>query len=460
MSLSAVSARVVRFDTLHAEGAQDRADFRRATLPPDRFEVARPSTLQPLREAPAQKSPQNAFISFGPAFERALDDATATRVKHGNHIEPLFDGVASFVARRQLIENAKRSIHLQTFIFSDDQTGRQTVELLCDAARRGVKVRVIYDALGSNRADKAIFDTLRQAGVEVRAYGNPWTEPWTANRRWHEKLLVVDSEHAVTGGMNIADEYAFGGSMRLVRRRSSRLELPWRDVDVLVSGPLLRDLQLGFTSNWEKLGKGLLEAEMDALLAEVPLPRTTGSDVRFVSNDPHAAQNKIEDVLWYAITSAQSHVSIESAYFAPTKAIKDALLDAAARGVKVRILTNSPETNDLPVSQLVARHHYRELLAGGVQIFETKGGTLHSKTYSFDSVYSIVGSANLNRRSSKHDTESIACMRNQAMAKLLETRFCTGLKNAERMSEDLLDAQPWHAKAKQWAAATILGSFC
>lgn len=443
--------RATAVGTIGAVDRLERAPVGRASSP----------AIHRVQDAPPFSEQRRAFIRFGPQFERAVDDATATFVKPGNAIEPLFDGVSSFAARKKLIENAKHSIHLQTFIFNDDQTGRETVKLLCAAAQRGVKVRVIYDALGSNRADRAIFDTLRAAGVDVRAYGNPWTAPWTLNSRWHEKLLIVDSQLAVTGGMNIADEYAFGGSRRLVRSRSDHAELPWRDVDVLVSGPLLRDFELDFTTNWSKLGPSVLESEMDALLARVPAPLVDGSDVRFVTNNPSLPdQNCVEDLLWYAITSAQDQITIETAYFAPTPAIREALLDAKARGVRIRILTNSPQSNDLAVTQDVARYRYRELLRAGVEINEIHGGTLHAKTYTFDGIYSIIGSANLNHRSTKRDTESVACMRNAAMAQLLEARFTHGLRSSEVMSEALLDEQPWHARAKQWLAATVLGTFC
>jgi cardiolipin synthase len=410
------------------------------------------------RSEPAVVTP-NAFISFGPQFETALDEATGSQVKSGNSIEPLFDGVDSFAARKQLIENAKQTIHLQTFIFSDDDTGRETAKLLCDAARRGVRVRVIYDALGTGRSGAALFDMMRAAGCEVRAYGELSKQPWTLNSRWHQKLLMVDSEQAIAGGMNIANEYAFGGSSKLVRSRGPQAEAPWRDTDVLISGPVLRDFELEFASNWSLVGPSLLETEIDAILSRVSLPRPNGSDVRFVGNNPSAGNNYVEDTLWYAITSAVRSITIETAYFAPTPAIRAALIDARARGVDVRILTNSPTTNDLPLSQTVARYFYRDLLEAGVAIYEKRGGTLHSKTFAFDGRYSIVGSANLNHRASRHDTEAVACMRNSAMARLLELRFESGLQEADGVTLAQLDAQSAFARATQWAAATLLGTF-
>ena len=350
----------------------------------DRFERA-PAVAKVRAEAPMSDR-QRAFIAFGPAFEDALDQATGTEVQRGNAVEPLFDGVTSFAARKQLIESAKHTIHLQTFIFDDDATGKETAALLCAAARRGVKVRVIYDALGSNRAANALFDMMRAAGVEVRGYGKILQEPWTANHRWHEKLLIVDSTQAITGGMNLANEYAYGGSRRLVRSRSAHPELPWRDVDVLVSGPVLRAFEVDFEGNWGQLGPGYVESAFADLMTRVPSARPTGSDVRFVQNDPGAGENRIEDTLWYAITSAQKTITIETAYFVPTPAMREALLDARARGVQVRILTNSPKSNDLPLSQPIARSFYKELLSAGVEIHEKRGGTLHSKSFSFDGI--------------------------------------------------------------------------
>ncbi|MCC6810890.1 MAG: phosphatidylserine/phosphatidylglycerophosphate/cardiolipin synthase family protein [Deltaproteobacteria bacterium] len=437
-----------------------RINTRFAALPSP-IVAAVPHAAPVDRMDPSSTKQRDAFVRFGPAFERAIDEATLTTVKPGNAVKPLFDGGASFAERKRLIQSATKTIHLQTFIFNDDETGRDMAKLLIAAAQRGVKVRVIYDGFGTPFVAKEMFDEMRAAGVEVRAYAEPWRQPLRTNARWHEKLLIVDSEQAISGGLNTADEYAFGGTDRVVLTRGrERIDVGWRDVDLLSRGPILRDLELEFTRNWAKLGPALPEAELQTLLARVPKAIPGGSDVRYVANDPRVADgNKIEDTLYFAITSAQHHITIESPFFAPTQALKDALIEAVKRGVKVRILTNSPASIDSALVSTIARQHARELVASGVEIFQRREVMVHAKTYTFDGVYSVIGSANFNRRSTRLDLEGFACVRSAAVAQALEARFDLGLPEAQRLTREALAADPWHVRAKEWVATTALGSF-
>ena len=135
---------------------------------------------------------------------------------------------------------------MQTFIFTNDETGWDMARSLAAAAQRGVKVRLIYDGMGSNRSGQEIFDFMKKAGVEVREYGDPLRQFWDINNRWHEKNFIVDGKAAITGCMNIADEYAFGGSGRLALGRPKESQKPWRDTDVKVEGPAVGDMTAAF----------------------------------------------------------------------------------------------------------------------------------------------------------------------------------------------------------------------
>ncbi len=402
-----------------------------------------------------------ALRGYGARFQRLLDDTTLTVQRQGNRAELLPDGVNSFAERRRLIEQATHSILLQTFIFNDDETGWDTAALLAEKAKAGVKVCVIYDGMGSNRAGREIFTFMKNAGVEVREYGDVLTAPHLINNRWHEKLLVVDGHTAITGGMNIADEYAYGGSARMVLGRGKNATEPWRDMDIIVSGPVVRDMALRFCLNWQRLGEPFTDQFEQALCDRAPPPKLKGGcALRFVRNEAGEREElAINKAYVYAIIAAQKSITIENPYFLPTKDVRDALIDAAKRGVKIKVMTNSAASNDVPLLADISRHYYDELVDAGIEIYEKHGGTLHAKTASFDGEMAIIGSANLNRRSSGADSESILCVNDALMARSLDARFKAGLKECKRVSPRELAKEDWLTNAWQWVASLFARFF-
>ena len=177
-----------------------------------------------------------------------------------------------------------------------------------------------------------------------------------------------------------------------------------------------------------------------------PEAQEGGSSVRVVQHRPDQdGDDNIENLYLACIRSSESVITIENAYFNPSEALKMELIAAAKRGVTVRVMTNSRESNDAKPVADAARFYYDDLAAAGVQIFEKQGGTLHSKTASFDGAYSIVGSANLNARSREHDAEIVLATPDPGVAAQLEQRFETGLEETvpvtmtELASEDLAD---------------------
>jgi cardiolipin synthase len=387
----------------------------------------------------------------GPAFEAALDGATRSTARTHNAARLLFDGVQSFAERERLIAGASSSIHLQTFIFTDDDTGWKLARQLIDKAKQGVAVRVIIDALGSNRSDGAIFDAMRAAGVEVRAR-QTGLNPFELNNRWHEKHLVVDGRVAVTGGMNIADEYALGGSGRQVVSRGAGAEA-WRDVDVRIEGAGVHDEQRAFLRNWALLGEPAPSSP--ALFPKAPL--AGAAEVRVVQQHPEGdpPEDHLLQLYVRAIGAATKSITLENAYFVPPQELRDALVDAARRGVRVRVMTNSKESSDMGFVVDAARYHYDALIAAGVEIHEKRGGTLHSKTATFDGQYSIVGSYNLNGRSAGLDTECAVAIRDDATAGALEQRFDTGCAEATRIDAAAIAKDSFVDDLKQWMLQSV-----
>ena len=405
--------------------------------------------------APAKKS---AFDD--PAFETYLDLATHSSARTGNQVTPLFDGVQSFAARKELISSAKESINFQTFIFNSDDTGWELANMLAAKAKEGVKVRVIYDALGSNRADPKMFEMMKQAGVEVRPYGNMLGQFWDINDRWHEKHLIIDGRASIIGGMNIANEYALGGSGKMVFSRGNpKGDHPWRDADVRVEGPAVSDAQAAFLRNWEELGPGVTEYERAALMSPQPL-RAANVSARVVQHRPDEEGDRNVELLYLkAVNTAEKSITIENAYFVPPRELREALIAAAKRGVEVRVMTNSRDSNDFAAGTDAARYFYDDMINAGVKIYEKHGGTLHSKTATFDGAYSIVGSANLNGRSKGRDSESVVAVRDDKLAGQLDRRFDTGLPETKAVTKAELEKESFWTNLRQWAFSTLAWTF-
>lgn len=323
-----------------------------------------------------------------------------------------------------------------------------------------MQVRVIYDGLGSNRADPKLFELMTNAGVDVREHADPLRDPTDLNARWHEKHLIVDGRVSVEGGMNIANEYALGGSGKLVFSRGAQGEEAWRDADAKLEGPAVNDAMQGFLRNWKAVG-GQVSAADEAKLLPAIAPRGDGVSVRVVRHHPNDDTRDSNTLRLYqrSIEQAQASITIENAYFLPPPELRQALIDAAKRGVEVKVMTNSRASNDSGFVSDAARYFYDDLLAAGVKLYEKQGGTLHAKTATFDGTLSIVGSVNLNGRSNGRDSEDALVMQDPGTAKQLEARFAGGLAQTRPVTADELRQESLFTNLAQWALSTLAWTF-
>jgi putative cardiolipin synthase len=391
-----------------------------------------------------------------------------------SRIAVLENGDASFTARVQALERADTSVRIQALIFTGDESGLYIADLLKRKKAQGLDVRVIVDAM-SNPGPQTqwMYFDLKQNGIEVEGYETfylQWLnelpvathdapdEKTAPNKRYHEKMWIIDGETdhgvAVVGGLNIANEY-----FRIDPQNVSRY---WRDQDVIVKGDVVKDMVATFERNFayflevkesrgifntnlywdatrktlEKTGKLDTKPETEERLnrsvrqlADRPLDLSyRNARCRFFQNRPRFGETYIEQAYLKAIPGARREILIANAYFVPSSAFIEAVKDAARRCVKVVILTNSPDTNDLPMLTIVGRDLYDDILAvndepvvgacraGGVEIWEWHGwrrgaaeqteGTIHAKYAVFDRRLSIVGSYNMDPRSRTLNSES------------------------------------------------------
>ncbi len=348
----------------------------------------------------------------------------------GNRVTLLQDGPATYKAMFAAIAAARDHVNIESYIFEDGEVGQRFADLLLDRQANGVQVNLIFDSVGALGTDKAFFERLRQAGINVLEFNpvNPLAvrKPWTLNHRDHRKLLVVDGRTAFLGGINISNVYSTGSFAR-GKARPEMAAAGWRDTDVQIDGPVVSDFQKLFMRTWESQ-KG------DPLAAKNYFPTLAprGKDiVRAIGSTPDDPYSLIYLTFIAAITHAEQQVSITNAYFVPDPQLLKALIDAAARGVDVRLIL--PGASDSATVFHAGRSYYDELLAGGVRIYERHGAVLHAKTASIDGVWSVVGSSNLDWRSALDNDEINAVILGRDFARQMQAAFNQDIAAAEEI---------------------------
>jgi cardiolipin synthase len=309
----------------------------------------------------------------------------------------------AFAAMEEAIRAATRAICLEFYIWRDDHTGRRWIDLLCERARAGVDVRLLYDdfgALGSGH----LFRRLSEAGGEVVAFAplrlHLRLRRSQLNFRNHRKILTIDGAIGFTGGLNIGDEYL---SSAPDGRR-------WDDLQVRVEGNAVLGLDAIFLEDWisargEAVGYDPGDPQIARRLGlralyTAPQRLSTGPLVQIIPSGPDLpSTHTIAAQFTAAIAVAQRICWIATPYFVPDEPLMLALVTAAWRGVDVRILVPSPTNNDARLVSWAARSYYDELLAAGCRIFEYQLGMLHAKCMTIDDHVAAVGSANMDVRS-------------------------------------------------------------
>jgi cardiolipin synthase A/B len=339
---------------------------------------------------------------------------TGTSFIPGNTVHLLEDGPQTYAAMQAAIRGARRRIDMESYEF-DGTVAQQFAALLAAKRAEGVQVDLIYDDFGT-RAPPGLFDRLRKSGVNVVTY-NPLTPTKMTtldiNKRDHRKLLIIDSDIAFTGGVNIADVYK---NRHAGNATTNPAKLPWRDTDVEISGPVVSDFEQLFMQTWR---------EQNGPLIPAPPPDTApavgDSTVQALDGSPRDGHPAIYKTLLVAIAAAHKSVHLTTGFFAPPPDLLEALECAARHGVDVRIIV--PSTSNSDTSIAAGRSNYAELLKAGVHIYERQGAVLHAKTAVIDGQWSIVGSANLDWRSVVFNNEIDAVVVSSSFGQEMEVQF-------------------------------------
>ena len=303
----------------------------------------------------------------------------------GNQLTLLHNSTEYFPALEAAIDQAQHHVYLESYIFAYDAAGQRIAAALMRAAQRGVASHLLIDGYGSQNYPPVALEALRQAGVAALIYRphiSPWRFPRQHLRRLHRKLVVVDDQLAFVGGINIVDDAKLPDTP------------PQFDYAVRVVGPLVAVIQQEMHGLYTRVARAQQHQDRAENSPQQASPSMTGpmrAALALRSNLRH--RRDIENAYLLAISKARQEIILANAYFLPGKRFRKALLHAAMRGVKVRLLLQGKF--EFRIVHYASRALYHQLLAAGIEIYEYQPSILHAKVAVIDVHWSTVGSSNI-----------------------------------------------------------------
>jgi len=342
---------------------------------------------------------------------------------------------------------ARFRICLELYIFASDDTGQAVADLLCEKARAGVKVFVIYDSFGSLYSDRTMFDKMRRCGVNVQEFHpmRPWDcqHGWRAFNRDHRKLLLIDDQIAGLGGMNLGADYAGSWIVKSAMAGSHMKESDlWRDNAIGIRGPAARILRESFARTWKYTRNGgrIRAAE---LIHDIYHPGEFG-----VLASVPTIDSPLKPAIYHLLQNAKKNIRLTMAYFAPDDILINELCKAADRGVKVKLML--PGRGDIKLLVIAARSFYEKLMAHGIEIYERQNVILHAKTIVVDGQICIIGSTNLDYRSIEYNCELSAIIRSEQLGHQIERLFENDVIYAKKIDPEVWHHRPHWDRFGQW----------
>ena len=349
-----------------------------------------------------------------------------------NRVEVFTNGSQFYPAMRDAIRAAERSVNLEAYIFQPGAAADMIVEAMIERAQAGVEVRVVFDAIGSSYLVNSAARRQAAHGCRVAFYQPiTWYRLHRLNNRTHRELLVVDGTVAFTGGAGVADWW-----YRPMRGRPT-----WRDTMARIEGPVAAAMQGTFAENWLETCGEILTGPR-----HWPALQPAGNaGAMLVKSSPSDRATASRVVFQMLIEGAVTSVDIATPYFLPDRAFRRALVRAARRGVQVRVVVPGRHTDQRWV-RLASRRMYRELLEGGVRMFEYRPAMTHVKAVMVDGVWAMIGTTNIDNRSFEHNDELNVAFREQGVTARLRQDFEADLAASDEVTLDLWIARPLFEK--------------
>lgn len=376
----------------------------------------------------------------------------------GHHMELLEGGDAYFPALIQAMDAAVHEVRLETYIFNDDVSGQAVMQALIRAAQRGVQVYLMVDGLGTPDLPQPWLQALAQAGghyAQFRPLGRLGLLLPGQWRRLHRKLALIDNELAFCGGINVLDDWLEPGEPPLTAPRF--------DFAVAVRGPLVAQVAMAMKQLWWRARavqsarevdfRGGWEALQNVATARGPRPAPSvpptpsnpaSPSVRaaLLLRDNVHHRTQIERAYRKAIGSARQDILIANAYFLPGRRLRHALIRAAQRGVRVRLLLLAQFS--WPLQAHAVRWMYRPLIEAGVEIHEYDSSFLHAKVAVVDGHWATVGSSNLDPLSLLLAREANVVVQDPVFGAQLQARLLQALAQDGRVVDRAaMDVPPW-----------------
>ena len=375
------------------------------------------------------------YSTASPQFERALGTLLGPGIVGGNAVTELLNGDQIFPPMLAAIRAAQKTVTFETYIYWSGDIGKQFADALSERARAGVRVHVLLDWVGSAKMEESYLTEMEAAGVEIKKFHKPhWYNLARLNNRTHRKLLVVDGQVGFTGGVGIAPEW------------TGNAEDPghWRDSHYLVRGPAVAQMQATFLDNWLKVTGKVLHGD-----AYFPAIAPAGSQrAQMFSSSPSSGSESMQLMYHLAITAAERSIDLSVAYFVPDDLTRKLLMDALARGVRVRLVTPGEHT-DTETVKAASRATWGELLQAGAEIYEYGPTMYHCKVMIVDQLLVSVGSTNFDNRSFRLNDEANLNVYDAAFAQRQTAVFEDDIRRSRRVTYEAWQDRPLREKAHE-----------
>ncbi len=351
-----------------------------------------------------------------------------------NSVKLLVNGENKFPEVLKALAQAKNHIHIEYYIYEDDNIGKTIEDVLIKKAKEGVTVRFIYDDFGSRSIRKKLVKRLKKGGVKVFPFAKIFFIAFAnrLNYRNHRKIIVIDGKTAFTGGINVSDRY--------INNSNDPKRFFWRDTHLRIDGPGVQYLQYLFLCDWNFCAKDNVQPKEEYFPREKSFPVGANKVVQIAASGPDSDTPTIMFSLLQAINLATKEILITTPYFIPGSSLIDALIIASLSGISVKLLV--PGISDSWLVNLAARSYYGDLLNAGIHIYQYKKGFVHAKTMVTDGSLAVIGTANMDQRSFDLNFEVNAFVYDTETASQLRNVFFEDLKDAERIDPAFWNKRP------------------
>ncbi len=392
-------------------------------------------------EKKIERTLERRYAIDDPQFARSMSVLLGPPMLGGNEVQVLVNGDRIFAAMLAAIGQAERTITFETYIYWSESIGQKFADALIERAKAGVKVHVLLDWVGSAKMEQRYLDDMKTAGIVVERYHEPhWSHLPRLNNRTHRKVLVLDGSIGFTGGVGIADQWL----------GDARDATQWRDTHFRVEGPVVAQMQAVFMDNWIKAKGKVLHDDL-----YFPALQARGDmSAQMFSSSPSGGSESMQLMYLMAITAAQHSIDLANSYFVPDALTTAALVAAAKRGVKVRIVTPG-EHIDTEIVRKASRAGWGDLLQAGVQMAEFAPTMFHVKAMVVDGLFVSVGSTNFDNRSFRLNDEANLNVLHAAFAKEQIAIFDADWQRSRPITHAQWLNRPWQEKLLEHLAALL-----